>query len=83
MKLAIATIFMAALTLGAVAEASAETYTAYCVNGRIVIETKDLGKMLAQYPMSSNDVYTMMKFNDKNQADNWASSKNYQCPRRK
>lgn len=83
MKLAIATIFMAALTLGAVAEASAETYTAYCVNGRIVIETKDIGKMLAQYPMNSNDVYTMMKFNDKNQANNWASSQNYQCKKRK
>ena len=75
---------MAALTFGAVAEASAETtYTAYCVNGRIVIETKDLVEMLAQYPTNSDAVYTMMKFDDKNQANNWASSIKYQCPRRR
>ena len=59
------------------------TYRAYCINGRIVVDARSPDKIFRQYPMSSNDVYSMMQFNDPNQANHWAAGQNYRCPRRR
>lgn len=59
------------------------TYTAYCINGRIVIDTHSVGDIIRQYPMSSNDVYTKAPFQDKNRAHRWAANLKYRCARRR